>query len=84
MRLSLHKGKDDRPLRATLVASRLVDSAVMKRVLAAAGEHPLALIVSSVWHDAVIEEGCVSPVGYEEVWVNEPTFVGPAWSKCPA
>ena len=55
----------------------------MKRVLAAAGEHPLALIVSSVWHDAVIEEGRISPVGYEEVWVEEQTFAGAAWVKVP-
>ena len=83
IRLSLHTHTGNHFGAAISVAIKLADSAVMKRVLAAACEHPLALIVSRAWHDAVINEGHASPVGYEQVWVKEQTFAEAAWVKVP-
>jgi hypothetical protein len=88
IRLSLHAGdvidgEGEWAGQPVIVASRLVDSAVIKRVLAASTASPLALIVSSDWYDAVIKEGHVSAEGYRKVWVEEKTFVGVAWVKVP-
>jgi hypothetical protein len=66
-----------------IAACRLVDSALIKRVLAASTGSPLALIVSAAWYDAVIKEGHASADGYQKVWVEEKTFAEVAWVKVP-
>lgn len=66
-----------------IVASRLVDSELIKRVLAASIGSPLALIVSGDWYNSVVNEGYASGEGYQEVWVEEKTFAGLAWVKVP-
>ena len=88
IRLALHagdviEGDGEWAGQAVIAASRLVDSAVIKRVLAASVPSPLALIVSSDWYDAVVKEGHVSAQGYREVWVEEKTFASRAWVKVP-
>lgn len=86
IRLALHagdviEGEGEWAGQAVVAACRLVDSAVIKRVLAASVPSPLALIVSSDWYNAVVKEGYVSRQGYREVWVQEKTFAGRAWVK---
>lgn len=66
-----------------ILACRLVDSSVLRRVLAASTGNPLALIVSAQWYDAVIREGYASAEGYREVFVKTKTFSGSAWVKVP-
>lgn len=88
VRLSLHagdviEGDGEWAGQPVIVASRLVDSALIKRVLAAATGSPLALIVSTGWYDAVVKEGHASDAGYQEVWVQEKTFADAAWVKVP-
>jgi hypothetical protein len=88
IRLSLHagdviEGEGEWAGQPVIIASRLVDSAVIKRVLAAAVGSPLAVIVSSDWYRAVIKEGHASSDGYQEVWVEEKTFTDAAWVKVP-
>ncbi len=88
IRLSLHAGdaidgEGEWAGQSVIVASRLVDSAVIKRVLAASGRSPLALIISGDWYNAVVKEGHASSEGYREVWVTEKTFSGLAWVKVP-
>jgi len=88
IRLSLHAGdvidgEGEWAGQPVIVASRLVDSAVIKRVLAASAASPMALIISGDWYDAVIKEGHVSAEGYRKVWVEEKTFAGVAWVKVP-
>lgn len=88
IRLCLHAGdvidgEGEWAGQPVIVACRLVDSAVIKRVLTAAVGNPLALIISSDWYDAVIKEGHVSAEGYRKVWVKEKTFAGLAWVKVP-
>ena len=88
MRLSLHagdvlEGEGEWAGQPVIAVSRLVDSAVIKRVLAAAAPSPLALIVSGAWYDAVVREGHVSDQGYREVRFCEKTFIGSAWVKVP-
>ena len=88
IRLSLHTGNvidsdGEWARQSVFVASRLADSQVVKRVLAAAQDSPLALIVSGDWYDAVIRSGYVSPTGYQQVWVKEKDFAGAAWVKVP-
>jgi len=88
IRLALHAGdvldgEGEWAGQAVIVACRLVDSAVIKRVLAASNPSPLALIVSDAWYDSVVKEGHVSSQGYRQVRVQEKTFVGRAWIKVP-
>jgi hypothetical protein len=88
IRLSLHAGDaidgdGEWAGQPVIVASRLVDSALIKRVLAAATGSPLALIVSGDWYNAVIKEGHASGDGYQKVWVEEKTFADVAWVKVP-
>jgi hypothetical protein len=66
-----------------IAACRLVDSAVIKRVLAASTGSPLVVVVSAAWYDAVIKEGHASGEEYREVWVEEKTFSSVAWVKVP-
>jgi hypothetical protein len=88
LRLALHagealEGEGEWAGQPVVVACRLVDSSVIKRVLAAATGCPLALIVSSAWYDAVVREGYVAADGYREVWVEAKTFADFAWVKTP-
>jgi hypothetical protein len=88
LRLALHagealEGEGEWAGRPVITACRLVDSSVLKRVLAASKGSPLAVIVSSDWYDAVVREGYVSPDGYREVWVEVKTFADTAWIKVP-
>ena len=88
VRLALHagdviEGEGEWAGRPVVVASRLVDSAVIKRVLAAATGSPLALIVSGDWYDAVVKEGYAPSEGYAQVWVEEKTFADVAWVAVP-
>lgn len=88
VRLALHagdviEGKGEWAGQPVIVASRLVDSAVIKRVLAAAKGSPLALIVSRDWYDAVVKEGYAPSEGYAKVWVEEKTFADVAWVAVP-
>jgi hypothetical protein len=88
IRLALHagdviEGEGEWAGQAVIAACRLVDSAVLKRVLAASVPSPLALIVSDDWYDAVVKEGHVPGQGYRQVWVQEKTFAGRAWVKVP-
>jgi hypothetical protein len=88
IRLSLHagdviEGDGEWAGQPVIAACRLVDSAVLRRVLAASVPSPLALIVSGDWYDAVVKEGHISGQGYREVWVKEKTFASRAWIKVP-
>jgi hypothetical protein len=88
VRLSLHagdvlEGDGEWAGQPVVIAARLVDSALLKRVLAAAIGSPLALIVSGEWYDAVVREGYASGAGYQEVWVAEKSFAGRAWVAVP-
>jgi hypothetical protein len=88
LRLALHagealEGEGEWAGRPVITACRLVDSSVLKRVLAASKGSPLAVIVSSDWYDAVVREGYVSADGYREVWVKVKTFADAAWVKVP-
>lgn len=66
-----------------IVASRLVDSPVIRRVLAASTGFPLALIISAQWYDAVIREGYAPGDGYQEVRVTAKSYSGTAWVRVP-
>lgn len=66
-----------------ILACRLVDSSVLRRVLAASTGSPMALMVSAQWYDAVIREGYASGDGYREVFVRTKAFSGPAWVQVP-
>ena len=88
LRLALHagealEGEGEWAGRPVNTVCRLVDSSVLKRVLAASTGSPLAVIVSSDWYDAVVREGYVSADGYREVWVEVKTFADAAWVKVP-
>ena len=67
---------------SAITARQLVDSPVIKRVLAASVRSPLALIMSDEWHNAVMKEGYAAE-GYQEVWVEAEAFRGPAWIRVP-
>lgn len=66
-----------------IAACRLVDSAVIKRVLASSTGFPLALIISAQWYDSVIREGYAPGDGYQEVWVTSKTYRATAWVRVP-
>jgi len=88
IRLSLHagdviEGEGEWAGQPVIAACRLVNSAVIRRVLAAAAPSPLALIVSDDWYAAVVKEGYASGQGYQQVWVQEKTFGSLAWVKGP-
>ena len=88
IRLALHagdviEGEGEWAGQAVIAACRLVDSAVIKRVLAESAPSPLALIVSSEWYDAVVKEGHVASQGYRQVWAEAKTFASRAWVKVP-
>jgi hypothetical protein len=88
LRVSLHAGEaldgdGEWAGQAVITACRLVDSSVIKRVLAASVGSPLALIISSAWYDSVVREGYVRADGYREVWVESKSFADFAWVKVP-
>jgi hypothetical protein len=66
-----------------ITACRLVDTSVIRRVLAESLGFPLALIVSAQWYDAVIREGYAPADGYEEVWATTKSYEGTAWVRVP-
>jgi hypothetical protein len=88
LRLVLHAGEspagqDEWSGPGIVVASRLLDAAVLRRVLAAAIGSAVALIVSDDWYRAVIKEGYAPDQGYQEVWVKAKKFAGSAWVRVP-
>jgi hypothetical protein len=88
LRLALHagealEGEGEWAGRPVNTVCRLVDSSVLKRVLAASMGSPLAVIVSSGWYDAMVREGYVPADGYRKVWVEVKTFADIAWVKVP-
>lgn len=66
-----------------ITACRLVDTPVIRRVLAGSMGFPLALIVSAQWYDAVIREGYAPADGYQEVWAAGKSYEGAAWVRVP-
>lgn len=66
-----------------IIACRLVDTPVIRRVLKASAGYPLALIVSAQWYDAVIREGYAPGDGYREVWVTVKNYSSSAWVAVP-
>ena len=88
LRLVLHAGEspggqDEWAGPGVVTASRLLDAAVLRRVLAAATGNPLALIVSDDWYRTVLKEGYASTRGYQEVWVEGKKFADCAWVRVP-
>jgi hypothetical protein len=88
LRLALHAGEGiagegEWAGRPVITACRLVDSAVLKRVLAASTGYSLAVIVSTGWYDAVVREGYAPADGYREVWTEVKSFTDFAWIKVP-
>ena len=88
LRLVLHAGEsptgqDEWAGPGVVIASRLLDAPVLRRVLAAATGSALALIVSDDWYRAVIKEGYAPAQGYQEVWVEAKKFAGCAWVRVP-
>lgn len=68
---------------SVIIACRLVDTPVIKRVLKASAGYPLALIAPAHWYDAVIREGYAPGDGYREVWVTTKNYSGSAWVTVP-
>lgn len=66
-----------------ITACRLVDTPVIRRVLAGSLGFPLAVIVSGQWYDAVIREGFAPADGYQEVWAAAKSYQGAAWVRVP-
>ena len=88
LRLALHAGEalageGEWAGRPVITACLLVDSSVLKRVLAAATGSPLAVIISSDWYDAVVREGYVPADGYRKVRVEVKSFADTAWVRVP-
>ena len=88
LRLALHAGESPAGQSewagpGVVDASRLLDSAVLRRVLAAATGSALALIVSGDWYRAVIGEGYAPSGGYQKVWVEAKKFADFAWVRVP-
>jgi hypothetical protein len=76
-------GEGEWSSRALTVAHRLVNAAVVRRVLAAALGNPLVVVASGNWYDAVIKEGHAPKDGWQQIWVVEGTFADIAWVKVP-
>jgi hypothetical protein len=88
LRLALHAGEspagdDEWAGPGVVTASRLVDSAILRRVLAAAKGSALALVLSDEWYRAVIKEGYAPAEGYQEVWIEAKRFADWAWVRVP-
>jgi len=88
LRLALHAGEGiagegEWAGQPVITACRLVDSPVLKRVLAASTGYSLAVIVSADWYNAVVREGYVSADGYREVRAEVKSFADFAWIKVP-
>jgi hypothetical protein len=68
-----------------ILASRLVNSAVLRRVLKAATGHALAFIISDDWYQAIIRQGLAPADGYQQVLVREreKDFSSLAWIRVP-
>lgn len=88
LRVSLHAGDaqdggDEWAGNSVVVACRLVDSEILRRVLEAASSAVLAIIVSDVWYDAVLRERWADPTGYDQVVPRVKDYDGGAWIKVP-
>ena len=88
LRLALHAGErpaeeDELAGPGVVTASSLADSAVLRRVLAAAKGSALALVVSDEWYSAVVKEGNAPAEGYQEVWIEAKRFADWAWVRVP-
>jgi hypothetical protein len=88
LRLALHAGEspagqDEWAGPGIVTASRLLEAAVLRRVLATATGSALALIVSDDWYRAVVKEGYAPGEGYQQVWVEAKKFADFAWVRVP-
>lgn len=79
----VHDGGTEWAGEAVVAACRLVDSDVLRRVLAAADTAVLALIVSAYWYDAVLGAGWADPTGYDRVQPGLKDYAGDAWIRVP-
>lgn len=90
LRLALHAG-DGLPGDGewagpgVVLASRLVNSPLLRRVLKAATGSALALIVSDDWYQSIIRQGLAPADGYRQVLAREPEkdFSSLAWVRVP-
>lgn len=90
LRLALHAG-DGLPGDGewagpgVILASRLVNSAVLRRALKAATDRALAFIISDDWYQAIIKQGLAPADGYQQVLVQEreKDFSSLAWIRVP-
>lgn len=90
LRLALHAG-DGLPGDGewagpgVILAARLVNSDVLRRVLKAATGHALAFMVSDDWYQAIIRQGLAPADGYQQVLVRtqEKEFSSLAWVRVP-
>lgn len=90
LRLALHAG-DGLPGDgewagpAVILASRFVNSAVLRRVLKTSTGHALAVIISDDWYQAIIKQGMAPADGYQQVIVREREkgFSSLAWIRVP-
>ncbi len=88
LRLALHAGDaidggGQWAGRPVVLACRLVDSDLLRRVLAAARGQALAVILSNDWYEAVVREGHASSAGYEPVLVVEKDLAHEGWVRVP-
>lgn len=87
LRLALHVGESlaggELAGPGVVTATRLVDAAVLRRVLATAKGSALALVVSGDWYRAVIKEGYAPAEGYRDVWIEAEQFADWAWVRVP-
>jgi hypothetical protein len=88
LRMSLHAGdllpgKDRWAGAGVVLACRLVDAQLLRRVLAAAPGAPLAVLASEDWYSAVMLNGYASPDGYRHVRIAEEKCDTTAWVRIP-
>ncbi|MFI5694832.1 hypothetical protein ACIA58_23455 [Kribbella sp. NPDC051586] len=88
LRLSMHggdvlAGPDRWAGDAIVLACDLVDSQLLRNVLAAAREASVAVLISEDWYDAVIAAGHAPDDGYRRVTVSEPKCRTTAWVRVP-
>lgn len=88
LRVALHAGDaldrgDEWAGNSVVVACRLVDSEILRRVLKAASSAVLAIIVSDVWYESVLHERWADPAGYDQVAPRVKDYHGAAWIKVP-
>lgn len=79
----VHDGGDEWAGEAVVAACRLVDSDLLRGVLAAADTAVLAMIVSDYWYGAVLRPGWADTTGFSQVAVDLRGYVGDAWVRVP-